>query len=163
MIVGIVTVSDKGSRGEREDTSGQAIALWVKENLPSSSVLRRIVADELDLISEKLIGLADKEKCRLIITTGGTGFGGRDVTPEATQRVIEKEAPGIPELLRHEGLKKTPFAVLSRGKAGIRGLCLIINLPGSEKAVKEGLKTLMPILPHALELIEKGGLECGRE
>ena len=162
MNLGIVTVSDKGSRGERKDSSGPAIASWMAETFPRSTILARIVPDEKEMIYEALADLADNQGCRLIITTGGTGFGGRDVTPEATRSAIEKEAPGLAELLRLEGLKKTPFAVLSRGIAGIRGQALIVNLPGSEKAVKEGLETLSPLLPHAMELMEKGSLECGR-
>ena len=162
MNIGILTVSDKGSRGERVDRSGPAIVTWAGKVFPGARLISRIVPDDRAVISGILSSLADEENCRLIITTGGTGFAERDVTPEATQAVIQREAPGLSELIRSEGLKKTPFAALSRAIAGIRGMTLIINLPGSEKAVNEGLQAIEPVIPHALELIEKGGLECGR-
>jgi molybdenum cofactor synthesis domain-containing protein len=115
-------------------------------------VLRELVPDDRDLIAQRLRTWADQ--VALIITTGGTGFGPRDVTPEATLDVLERHAPGLTELMRAEGLKKTPMAALSRAVAGTRGRCLIVNLPGSLKAVYEGLEVLLPLLPHALETMQ---------
>ncbi len=163
MILGVITVSDRGYRGERKDTSSEIIVDWFRTVFTSAEIIREIVPDEIELIEESLLKMCDIKKCSLVLTTGGTGFGFRDVTPEATKKIIEKEAPGISEFLRLEGLKKTPFSILSRGVSGIRGKTLVINLPGSEKAVKEGLDSLKPIIDHALQLIEKGSLECGRK
>lgn len=155
----VLTASDKGSKGEREDTSG---ALIQKALLPwGDTVAYQILPDEKDRITDQLLYWCDVEKVDLILTTGGTGFSPRDVTPEATRKVIEKEVPGIPEALRMESLKKTPRAMLSRGIAGIRRRTLIINLPGSPRAVEEHLSILLPVLEHALGILSGKEGECG--
>jgi molybdenum cofactor synthesis domain-containing protein len=158
---GILTLSDKGARGEREDKSGAAI----RELLATiGAVVERydIIPDELELIKRELAAWCDLHGLDLIITTGGTGFAPRDLTPEATKAVIEREAPGIAEAMRSAGLKKTPRAMLSRAVAGIRGKTLIINLPGSEKGARESLAAILPALPHAIEILAGKGGECGR-
>ncbi|HUT54990.1 MAG TPA: MogA/MoaB family molybdenum cofactor biosynthesis protein [bacterium] len=158
---GILTLSDKGSRGEREDLSGAAI----RELLASiGAVVERydVIPDELELIKQALAAWCDLHHLDLIVTTGGTGFAPRDVTPEATRAVIEREAPGLAEAMRAAGLKKTPRAMLSRAVAGIRGRTLIINLPGSVKGVRESLTAILPALPHAIEILAGKGGECGR-
>ncbi|MEA4882288.1 MAG: molybdenum cofactor synthesis domain-containing protein [Clostridia bacterium] len=158
--VGVLTVSDKGSRGEREDLSGAVI-----ERIMSSIgvvVERKIVPDEFDIIAEELRRMADKLGVNLILTTGGTGFAPRDVTPEATLSVLDKLAPGIPEAMRAASLAKTPHAMLSRAVAGIRDRTLIVNLPGSPRAVQECLEVLMPALPHAITILGGAGGECAR-
>lgn len=160
MKVGVITVSDKGFAGQRKDISGATIKTIIKDKLKGSSFEYAIVPDEIKQISAKLVEFADRKKCSLILTTGGTGFTSRDVTPEATLKVIEKVVPGIPEAMRYQTIKKTPFAMLSRAVAGIRGKSLIINLPGSPKAVKECLTVIHPVLTHAIELLDKGSLEC---
>lgn len=150
MRVGILTVSDKGSRGEREDTSGAAIRQLIVA--AGGQVTRyAVVPDERALIEERLRSWADAEEVDVILTTGGTGLAPRDVTPEATRAVIERPVPGIAEAMRQAGLKHTPMAMLSRGEAGTRSLTLIVNLPGSEKGVRENLEALLPVLPHAVE------------
>ncbi len=148
----ILTVSDKGAAGEREDTSGAAI----RELLTSIGVevLRyEVVADELDIVSARLREWADGGEVGLIVTTGGTGLGPRDVTPEATQAVLGYEVPGIAEAMRAEGLRHTPMSMISRAVAGVRNRTLIINLPGSPKGVRENLAVVLPVLQHALELL----------
>ena len=150
--VGILTISDKGAQGEREDLSGPAIRALV-EPRGGQVVESGIVADEQPLIAETLILWADASQLNLILTTGGTGFAPRDVTPEATKQVLEREVPGIAEAIRAASLQKTPMAMLSRAVAGIRGHTLIVNLPGSPKAVEECLDVLLPVLPHALETL----------
>jgi len=150
---GILTISDSCAEGKREDKSGQ----FLKENLQSISgqaIRYKIVPDDSNLISATLKNWADKGSLDFIFTTGGTGFSPRDVTPEATKKVLDKETPGIAEMLRVEGAKKTKRAYLSRGLAGIRKKTLIINLPGSLKAVGESLEIISPVLPHALEIIK---------
>ena len=158
--VGVLTVSDKGSRGEREDLSGAAI-----EGIMSTMAVvveRAIVPDEFDAIAEELRRMADRLNVNLILTTGGTGFAPRDVTPEATLCVLDKLAPGIPEAMRAASLAKTPHAMLSRAVAGTRGRALIVNLPGSPRAVQECLEVLIPALPHAITTLAGAGGECAR-
>ena len=150
--VGVITASDKSSRGEREDLSGPAIRAMVQE--AGGTVLRYLVLPyEAELLTETLRAWADAGDLDVLFTTGGTGLSPRDVTPEATLAVLHRETPGIAEALRVESLKKTPMAMLSRAVAGVRGRTLIINLPGSPKAVRECLEVLSPVLPHALETL----------
>jgi len=151
--VGIITVSDRASRGEREDQSGQLVKELVKE-IEGESIAYRVIPDEVALVREELLRMCDELELDLVITTGGTGLGPRDVTPDATLTVIEKEVPGIAEAMRAEGLKKTRHALLSRAVAGIRGKSLIVNLPGSPRAVRECLSTVLPALPHAIEVLK---------
>ena len=155
---GILTVSDRGYRGEYRDLSGPAIRELVSARLGATVELDAIVPDERMVIAETLKVWADEAGLDLVLTTGGTGFAPRDVTPEATRDVIKREAPGLAEAMRAASLQITPHAMLSRAVAGIRGQTLIINLPGSPKAVRENLETILPALPHALELLrgEKG-------
>ena len=157
--VGIITASDKGSRGEREDLSAEAI----KEKITAAGWevnAYAIVPDDRESIAAKLREFADEKGLDLVLTTGGTGFGPRDVTPEATLDVVERLVPGIPELMRMESYKITPRAVLSRATAGIRSGTLIVNLPGSPKAVKECLDWILPALPHGLEILKGLTGEC---
>ncbi|HXL03293.1 MAG TPA: molybdopterin-binding protein [Bacillota bacterium] len=147
----ILTISDKGSRGERPDTSGDIIEDEAKSI--GAVIARGIVPDDYDRIVSELRHMADDLEADLILTTGGTGLGPRDVTPEATEAVIDKSVPGIPYAMLQSGLAKTPHAMLSRATAGVRGRTLIINLPGSPKAVKEGLDSILPALIHAVEEI----------
>jgi len=150
--VGILTISDRCSRGEREDKSGDAIRK-VMTNFGARVVDYAIVPDEKDIITKRLTEWADKGGVDVVITTGGTGLAPRDVTPEATLEVVDRIVPGFSEAMRSRGLKKTPHAMLSREVCGIRKETLIINLPGSPKAVKESLLVVLPALPHALEVI----------
>ena len=156
--VGILTVSDRGSRGEYRDLSGPAIREVITGSLGASVELEAVVPDERDVIGGTLLVWADEIGLDLVLTTGGTGFGPRDVTPEATADVLERAAPGLVEAMRAASLAITPHAMLSRSVAGIRGHTLIVNLPGSPKAARENLQTILPALPHALELLhgEKG-------
>jgi molybdenum cofactor synthesis domain-containing protein len=159
MKAGILTLSDKGSRGDREDLSGGVI----REMLEGSGIevnTYEIIPDEADLISSKLKEWSDSKRLNLIITTGGTGLSPRDVTPEATLAVIEKRVPGMEEAMRTESLKKTPNAMISRAVAGIRGRTLIVNLPGSPKAVRENLGVILPALPHALSKLGGDMSDC---
>jgi len=156
---GIITISDKGSRGERLDTSGQEIrSILEKEGFVFSDYV--IVPDETDQISVALLSYADEKKIDLIVTTGGTGVSPRDVTPEATLRVLDKEIPGMGEAMRRESAKITPHAMISRAVAGIRGASLILNLPGSPKGVRENLATVLPALRHAIEKIKGEPSDC---
>ena len=156
---GILTVSDKGSKGEREDVSGKEIKEIIKD-LPAKISFYEIIPDEKDIIKKKLIEFADVKELDLIITTGGTGVSPRDVTPDATLEVIEKEIPGMAEAMRMESLKKTPHAMISRAVVGIRKRSLIINLPGSPRGARENLAILLPSLPHALAKIKGDPSEC---
>ncbi len=154
--VGILTVSDRSYRGEREDLSGPLLREMVVEHLGAKVELEAVVPDEAAIITGTLVVWADEVGLDLILTTGGTGFAPRDVTPEATMVVIEREAPGLAETMRAKGLEITPHAILSRAVAGIRGHTLIVNLPGSPRAVREDLEVILPALPHGIELL-KGG------
>ena len=152
--VGILTVSDRSFRAEREDAAGPALARLVQaENW--SIVKRAILPDEESAIRELLIAWADSSEFDVILTTGGTGFAPRDVTPEATRAVIEREAPGLAEAMRAASLKVTPHAMLSRIVTGIRRKTLIINLPGSPKGAVENLQVVIPVLPHAIQLLRE--------
>ncbi|MBI2875911.1 MAG: MogA/MoaB family molybdenum cofactor biosynthesis protein [Candidatus Tectomicrobia bacterium] len=158
----ILTVSDKGARGEREDRSGPAI----REMLPDPPYRLhsyQILPDEREEIARALKELADENQVDLVLTTGGTGLAPRDVTPEATAEVIEREVPGLVEAMRMEGLRVTPLAMLSRAVAGIRKETLIVNLPGSPKGVRENLAVILPVLPHAIEKLLGDPGECGKE
>jgi molybdenum cofactor synthesis domain-containing protein len=149
--LGILTISDKGSRGERYDESGQVIREMARD---SRVVKYEIVPDEADIITKKLSEWADGGSIDVILTAGGTGLGPRDVTPEATLSVVDKVVPGFAEVMRAKTFEVTPFAILSRAVAGLRGKCLIINLPGNPKAVRECLAVILPAIPHALEIIK---------
>ncbi len=157
-----LTVSDKGAAGLREDLSGPAIKEMLS-SLAAEIVATEIIPDERMLIAERLMHYADKTCCDLVLTTGGTGFSPRDVTPEATLEVIDRPVPGIPEAMRAASLDKNPMAMISRAAAGIRGRTLIINLPGSVKAVRENLAAILPVLPHAIEILRGEGGECGNQ
>ena len=149
--LGILTISDKGSRGQRQDGSGPVI----RESLLASRVVKyEIVPDEADVIAGRLTDWADSGLVDVILTTGGTGLGPRDVTPEATLSVVDRLVPGFAEAMRASTFKVTPFSILSRAVAGVRAKCLIINLPGSPKAVRECLEVILPAIPHAVEIIK---------
>ncbi len=158
--VGILTISDKGSRGEREDRSGATIR-EILSGMDVRIVKYDIVPDEKEIIVDKLTRWADEDKLDVVVTTGGTGLTPRDVTPEATLAVVDRVVPGFAEAMRAESLRKTPMAMLSRAVAGTRGKCLIINLPGSPKAVRECLQVILPALPHAVETLRGESGECG--
>lgn len=160
--VAILTISDRGSKGEREDSSGPLIQEMIKD-LPGMVIHYEIIPDEKEMIVEALKKSADQLKADLIFTTGGTGLSPRDVTPDATWKVIEKEVPGFSEAMRAESLKKTPHAMISRAVTGIRGESLIVNLPGSPKSVRENLSVILPALPHALSKLKGDPSECGQE
>jgi len=147
-----ITVSDRCARGEQEDVSGRALVELLSE-AGSDIVAHEVLADDLEPLAERLRHLAERSDVNLIVTTGGTGFGPRDNTPEATLRVIEREAPGLAEAMRAESLKHTPMAMISRGVCGIRAGTLIINLPGSPKAVRESFAVIQPVLNHAIALL----------
>lgn len=159
--VGIITASDKGARGEREDLSAPVIEELIK-SIDGQVAAYNIVPDEQKLLEEKLKEYADEKSLDLVFTTGGTGFSPRDVTPEATLAVVDRLTPGIAEAMRWESLKITPKAMLSRAVSGIRGGTLIINLPGSPKAVRECLEIILPALPHGIEILKGEAQECAR-
>ncbi len=157
--IGVLTISDSGASGARQDTSGEKIREMVMQ-LPQAVISAgAIIPDERELIESTLCEWSDDRHLNLILTTGGTGLAPRDVTPEATKAIIDREAPGIAEAMRAASLHHTPFGMLSRGIAGTRGRTLIINLPGSPKAVKECLECVLPVLPHAINLLVEGPRE----
>jgi molybdopterin adenylyltransferase len=149
----VITASDACSVGEREDESGAALVELLIE-LGATIVAKEIVNDDLDPLADMMRSFADRDDVNLIVTTGGTGFGPRDNTPEATLRVIERAAPGLAEAMRIGTLKNTPMAMISRGVCGIRSGTLIVNLPGSPKAVRESFEVIKPVLAHAIALLE---------
>ncbi|MEK7778245.1 MAG: MogA/MoaB family molybdenum cofactor biosynthesis protein [Chloroflexota bacterium] len=156
--LGVLTSSDMGAAGQREDTGGQTIKdIFLARGF--SLARYEIVPDEAEIISAKLREWADSGEVDLLVTTGGTGLGPRDVTPEATQAVIQRPVPGISEAMRQGGLRHTPLAMLGRGISGIRGRCLIINLPGSPRAIKEDLETVLEAISHAMETLTKDRVE----
>jgi molybdenum cofactor synthesis domain-containing protein len=148
----IVTASDACARGEREDKSGELLVQLLTE-LGAQIIAREILSDDLEPLSDKLREYADRPDVNLILTTGGTGFAMRDNTPEATRRILEREAPGLSEAMRSETLKHTPMAMISRGISGIRSSTLIVNLPGSPKAVRESFAVIKPVLGHVIDLL----------
>ena len=160
MNAAVITVSDKSYAGKREDISGPLVAESLRA-LGATVLEQIVVPDEEDLLVSTMSRLAGSGDVDLIITTGGTGLAPRDRTPEATMQVIDRPAPGLAEVLRFEGHKKTPLAVVSRGVAGLRGRCLIINLPGSTGAVRDGMEILGGVLPHAIQMARGENLEHG--
>ena len=155
----IITCSDKGSKGEREDKSGPAIAQMLKDYYIVNDII--VVPDETDIIADSIKKLIDEKGIDLVITTGGTGLTDRDVTPEATRMVIEKDLPGFAEIMRIESYKITPHGIISRGICGIRGNSIVINLPGSPKAATECLSFVLAALPHALNKLKGDTADCG--
>lgn len=157
----VITISDKGSRGERVDTSGPNLVEILKSR-GYDVVYTNIIPDEMEQIKAELVSCADEKKITLILTTGGTGFSPRDITPEATMAVVERPTPGIPEAMRAESMKITPKGCLSRSAAGIRGRSLIINLPGSKKASQENILAVIDPVEHGLEMLcGEGSANCG--
>ncbi|HNU86093.1 MAG TPA: MogA/MoaB family molybdenum cofactor biosynthesis protein [Syntrophales bacterium] len=156
---GILTLSDKGSRGEREDLSGPEASRMLRE-AGIETVHAEVVPDEAERIAAKLVEFADARRLDLVVTTGGTGVSPRDVTPDATLKVIDREIPGMAEAMRRESMLKTPHAMISRAVAGIRGQTLIVNLPGSPKGVRENLAVILPALTHAIEKIKGDPRDC---
>lgn len=157
----VITVSDSAALGEREDVSGGSLARLLGQN-GASSVARATVPDERERIAAALIEFSGEARVDLILTTGGTGLAPRDVTPEATQQVIDCQAPGFAEAIRNHSLRITPLAMLSRGMSGVRGNTLIINLPGGPKAVEESFAVIAPVLEHALEVLSGKASDCAR-
>ena len=157
----VITISDTGARGQREDLSGPAIKELLV-HLPAEVTFYEVIPDDKNLIAEKIVYCSDILGLDLIVTTGGTGVGLRDVTPEATRAVIEKEIPGMAEVMRLEGLKKTPHAMISRAVVGIRRQSLIVNLPGSPRAVRENLLAILPAIPHTIAKIKGDEQECAQ-
>lgn len=158
---GVLTLSDKGSRGEREDTSGPQLQAMLRADGYEIAV-SLIIPDQQALIEQTLVQWVDELQLDLIVTTGGTGVSPSDRTPEATKKVIELEVPGLSEAMRQASLRKTVQAVWSRGIAGIRKGCLILNLPGSRKAAQENLEAILPALQHGLYKLKGGDADCGR-
>jgi len=159
--VGIITASDSAYRGERQDESGPLIAATV-EKAGMEVVHQKVLPDDEGALAVEMKYMADGLGLDVVLTTGGTGLGPRDRTPEATRAIIDREVPGIAEALRAAGLRKTPHAMLSRGVAGVRGSTLIVNLPGSPRAVQESLEVLLPALGHAVELLQGQAVDCAR-
>ena len=158
----VITVSDKGFQGLRQDTSGPALAKLLEER-NYEVVHTQIVPDDREAIRDALLFCADEKKITLILTTGGTGFSPRDITPEVTMELVERPTPGIPEAMRAESMKITPRGCLSRSAAGIRGRSLIINLPGSEKAAKENILAVIDAVGHGLEMLcSQGSADCAK-
>ncbi len=154
IVIGILTVSDRASQGVYADESGPAIAAVLREFIANDwTPIARIVPDEQPLIEAELRRLADEDRCCLVVTTGGTGPAPRDVTPEATEAVCEKMLPGFGELMRAVSLKYVPTAILSRQTAGARGRCLIVNLPGKPKSIRECLEAVFPAIPYCIDLL----------
>lgn len=152
-----MTLSDRASSGEYEDRSGPLIRAMVQDRLPGGQIHRQaVVPDDFDAIKRELVRWCDQEQLDLILTTGGTGFAPRDVTPEATLAVVQRQAPGLAEAMRAASLRVTPYAMLSRAVAGMRGRTLVVNLPGSPKAARENLDVILPVLPHAIALLREG-------
>ena len=160
--VGIITASDKGYAGTREDLSGPAIEEIVSKSNAFQVAQMTLLPDDKGMLADKMRQMADEDQLDLVLTTGGTGFSKRDVTPEATLEVIERRSPGIPEAMRSISFQITPRAMLSRAEAGIRGGTLIINLPGSPKAIKEILEFLLPSVEHGLDILKGNDAECAR-
>ena len=159
--IGVLTVSDRASAGVYEDLSGQSIIDTLNDYLDSAwEAVYRVIPDEQPLIESTLIELADQHGCCLIVTTGGTGPAARDVTPEATEAVCQRMMPGFGELMRSESLKYVPTAILSRQTAGLRGQCLIINLPGKPKAIRQCLDAVFPAVPYCIDLMDGPYLQC---
>ncbi|MDQ6958553.1 MAG: MogA/MoaB family molybdenum cofactor biosynthesis protein [Mariprofundaceae bacterium] len=159
--VAILTISDSASMGMRDDESGRVLERLVIA-LPGSVELADIVADEIEQIQEKLRHYTDELGLDLVVTTGGTGISQRDVTPEATVPLLDKQLPGLPEAMRAAGMRKTPYAMLTRGVAGIRGGCVIVNLPGSPRAVQENFEAIRPVLKHMIEKCQGDTRPCVR-
>jgi molybdenum cofactor synthesis domain-containing protein len=156
----VLTISDSASTGAREDLSGPE-ARRILEETGFDILGVEVLPDERTQIQDRLRQACDRDHTRLVVTTGGTGLSPRDVTPDATERIMDREVPGMAEMMRSEGLKSTPRAALSRGVVGIRASTLIVNLPGSVKGVRESLRALVPILPHAIEVVAASSLGCG--
>jgi molybdopterin adenylyltransferase len=162
--IGVITASDRASAGIYEDISGVAIQESMRDYLVSEhEIVYRCIPDDQDTIEETMMELCDKEKCCLVVTTGGTGPARRDVTPEATENVCDKMMPGFGELMRSVSLQYVPTAILSRQTAGIRGSSLIINLPGKPKSIRECLDAVFPAVPYCIDLIGGAYLECNEE
>ena len=157
--IGVLTISDGGAAGTRQDTSGETIRAMLTQMPHAVISAGAIIPDEREAIEGTLRAWSDEQHLNLVLTTGGTGLAPRDVTPEATRAVINREAPGIAEAMRAVSLQHTPFGMLSRGVAGTRGRTLIINLPGSPKAVRECLECILPVLPHAINILTEGPRE----
>jgi molybdenum cofactor synthesis domain-containing protein len=157
----VITVSDRGSRGEREDLSGPEIVRLL-ETIDARVVYSAVIPDEEDVIAGEIAACADERGCDLILTTGGTGVSPRDVTPDATLKVLDRTIPGMAEAMRREGASKTPHAMLSRAVVGMRKDSLIANLPGSPRGVRENLTVLLPALAHAIEKIQGDPSDCAR-
>lgn len=164
MRVGVLTISDRAFAGQYQDEAGPIIKALIADKLGWEVSELGVVPDEIESIRQMLIKWADAARLNLIVTTGGTGFSPRDVTPEATRGVIDREAPGLAEAMRAASLQLTPHAMLSRAVCGMRGRCLIVNLPGSPRAVREQFEVIVPVLPHAMDLLnENKGAESGHQ